>query len=212
MATLAQQVAVISDASIEDLEAIWSLPARQIGPALLDLLPAIVDTWALAAGSFTADWYDDQRDEAEVKGRFRALVPNLGDLGAEQLARWGAAPIDLDTPDLNLVRSRIEGGLQRRVTNASRTTVMTSAIEDPQARGWQRVARSGGCAFCVMLASRGAVYTEKSADFGSHDYCHCSAAPAWGGRELAVKPYRPSGRDITEADRTRVREWIAANQ
>jgi hypothetical protein len=211
MPTLAEQVAVISDASIEDLEAIWNLPARQIGPALLDLLPAVIDTWALAAGAFAADWYDDRREEADVKGRFRAVVPDLGDLGAEELARWGSAPVDLDVPDLRLARSRIEGGLQRRVTNVSRQTVMTSSIEDPQARGWQRVARSGGCAFCQMLAGRGAVYTEKSADFGAHDYCHCSATPAWSGRSKAVRAYVPTDRSITDADRARTREWIAAN-
>lgn len=211
MPTLAEQVALISQASVEDLEAIWNLPTAQLGQALLDLLPSLIDTWATAAGSFTADWYDDRREEADVKGRFRAIVPDLGDLGAKELARWGAAPLDLDVPNLPLVRSRVEGGLQRRVTNMSRKTVMTSSIEDPQARGWQRMARSNGCPFCQMLAGRGFIYSEKSADFGAHDYCHCSAVPAFSGRPVPVRAYKPTDRTITDADRARTREWLASN-
>lgn len=210
--TLAEQVAVISAAATEDLSGIWSLPSpNEVIQGLFDLLPALIDTWAIAAGSFTADWYDNLREERNVKGRFHAIVPDLGDLGAEPLAHWGIEPINLDEPDIRLARSRVEGGLQRRVTNASRTTVMTSSLEDPQARGWQRVARSGGCAFCVMLAGRGTIYGEKSAAFGAHDFCNCSAAPAWGGQPVPVKPYKPTGRNITDADRARTREWIKAN-
>jgi hypothetical protein len=210
--TLAEQIAVITSTAFEDLSPLWvSLSPQEAAEALFDMLPAIVDTWATASGAFAADWYDDQREDNEIRGRFHAIVPDLGDLGAEQLAGWGAEPLRREIPDLRLTRSRIEGGLQRRITNVARDTVMTSAIEDPQSRGWQRVARSGGCSFCVMLAGRGAIYTSKSADFGAHDFCHCSATPAWSGKEIPVKPYRPSSREITDADRARVREWIKAN-
>lgn len=210
--TLAEQVSVISEAATEDLSDVWDLlsPSAVI-EALFDLLPALVDTWATAAGSLTADWYDDLREERNVKGRFHAIVPDLGDLGAEELALWGVEPINQDEPDFALVRTRIEGGLQRRVTNTSRATVMTSSVEDPGATGWQRIARPDGCAFCVMLAGRGHIYTKKGANFGAHDHCNCSAIPAWGGQPVPVKPYKPSERNITDADRARLREWLKAN-
>lgn len=210
--SLAEQIAIISATAAEDLSAVWDgLPPRLAIQALMDLLPAVVDTWALAAGAFAADWYDDRREDEGIKGRFTAIVPETDDLGAEQLARWAAQPINLDEPDFRLARSRAEGGLQRRITNMARDTVMTSSIEDPQARGWQRVARSGGCPFCRVLAGRGTVYSSKSANFGAHDYCHCSAVPAWGGKPVPVKAFTPSARTITDADRARVRDWIAAN-
>jgi hypothetical protein len=59
-----------------------------------------------------------------------------------------------------------------------------------------------------MLIARGAVYTEVTADFASHDHCNCSAVPAFGGQPLAVKPYTPSSKNITDADRARVREYL----
>jgi len=208
--TLAEQVAVISAAATEDLSGIWDLgtPSATI-EALFDLLPALIDTWATAAGSYTANWYDDLREERSVKGRFTAIVPDLGDLGADQLAAWTTDAILVDDPDL--ARSRAEGGLQRRVTNTSRATVMTSSEEDPGATGWQRVARTGGCSFCVMLASRGDVYTKKGSRFGAHDHCNCSAVPAFGGQPTPVRPYKPSDRNITDADRVGLREWLKAN-
>ena len=210
--SLAEQVAIISATTAEALSTVWDgLPPSAAIQALFDLLPAVVDTWALAAGAFTADWYDNLREDNGIRGRFTATVPEAKDLGAEELARWAAQPINLDEPDFRLARSRAEGGLQRRITNVARETVMTSSIEDPQARGWQRVARSGGCAFCQMLAGRGIVYSEKSASFGAHDYCHCSAVPAWGGKPVPVRAFKPSARTVTDADRARVREWIKAN-
>lgn len=57
---------------------------------------------------------------------------------------------------------------------AAESLILTSAA-DPRAKGWQRVAGSGACKFCVMLASRGPVYSEDTADFQSHDHCACSA-------------------------------------
>lgn len=57
---------------------------------------------------------------------------------------------------------------------AAESLVLTSAA-DSRARGWQRIAGSGACDFCEMLAGRGAVYSEDTADFQSHDHCACSA-------------------------------------
>ena len=53
-----------------------------------------------------------------------------------------------------------------------------SSTTDPKARGWQRVG-VGECDFCSMLIGRGAVYSEATADFLSHDHCHCYAEPAF---------------------------------
>lgn len=70
------------------------------------------------------------------------------------------------------------GAATRLVLNAGRDTVRATAIADPRTAGWQRVT-SGGCDFCTMLAGRGSVYTEATADFESHDHCACSAEPVY---------------------------------
>lgn len=70
------------------------------------------------------------------------------------------------------------GAAVRLILDAGRDTVRNSVLADPQAAGWQRVT-SGGCDFCQMLADRGEVYTEATADFESHDHCACSAEPVY---------------------------------
>jgi hypothetical protein len=70
------------------------------------------------------------------------------------------------------------GSVSRLVLNAGRQTVMRSVIRDLRGKGWERVT-SGGCSFCRMLAGRGSVYTEESADFNAHDHCACSAQPVY---------------------------------
>lgn len=70
------------------------------------------------------------------------------------------------------------GAATRIVLDAGRDTIRQTTTTDPRTRGWARVT-SGGCAFCEMLAGRGSVYTESSADFASHDHCACSAEPVY---------------------------------
>jgi len=62
-----------------------------------------------------------------------------------------------------------------------------------------------------MLAGRGEVYAKDTVRFASHDDCGCAGAPAFGeGRPLEVHQYIASKRNQTEADRRRVREYLAS--
>lgn len=70
------------------------------------------------------------------------------------------------------------GAATRLVLDAGRDTIRQTTIADPRSAGWQRVT-SGGCDFCRMLAGRGDVYSEATADFASHDHCACSAEPVY---------------------------------
>lgn len=188
-----------------DLRGLWRQVSNldEAREALEDILPLLVRTYGVAAGTLAANWYDDLRDELNVDRRFSAIVAEIDDQGADVLARWGVAPLLGEEPDWRRAQVLIEGGLQRRIANGARETVRFSSLEDPQAQGWQRVA-SGGCEFCQLLAGRGTLYSERSADFASHDSCQCFAAPAFTGRPRPVKPYTPSDRVVTDADRARV--------
>lgn len=201
----------LSAAALADLQQLWGLSPAELAVALFDLLPGLVDTWGEASAAAAADWYDELRDTADVSGRFTAIVEPLGDLGANALAGWAAEPLNLPEPDLLSAKSRVEDGFQKRLVNSANLTVTGSAAEDPQARGYMRRTRPGACKFCVMVASRPAVYTKKSATFACHGHCYCEAVPAWGGKALPVGPYKRSDRPSTPEDRARVRKWIADN-
>lgn len=209
--SLSSVLQTLSAAGLADLNQLWGLSPTELAVALFDLLPGLVDTWGEAAASAAADWYDQLRETADVSGKFTAIVEPLGDLGAYSLAGWAAEPLNLPEPDLLSAKSRIEDGFQKRLVNSANLTVTGSAAEDPNAKGYMRRTRPGACKFCVMVASRDAVYTRKSATFACHGHCYCEAVPAWGGQALPVGPYKPSDRPSTAADRARVRKWIADN-
>lgn len=174
-------VTALSTLAAHDLDGLWRqvTTAVQARDALRDVLPALIDTYGLAAGTLAADWYDELRDRAAVRGRFAAIVAELPDQGgADALAGWGVTPLFQAAPDWATARTLIEGGLQRRIANVSRFTVTNSSVKDPHAVGWQRVGL-GGCDFCAMLLDRGAVYTEATASFDSHDHCRCGSEPVF---------------------------------
>lgn len=187
--------------------------AAVVRDALMDTVPVLAETYGNMAGALASDYYDELRDQAAVRGRFRAQPAALpGTARYEALVRWGVDPLFTGTPDQVLALSRLSGGLQRIVADVARETVANAAIRDPQAQGWRRVARGDGCSFCRMLADRGAVYTDSSVTFKSHDNCNCSASPEFGrGRTVSTVQYQASKRNVSAADRARVREYLRDN-
>lgn len=77
---------------------------------------------------------------------------------------------------------RAAGALAKLVLAGGRRTLVTLVQADRTAVGWARVTSDDPCAFCRMLASRGATYkTEVGADFVPHDGCGCSPEPLFKG-------------------------------
>lgn len=203
-----RQLTQLAEAGLAEL---W----RQVSTAetardlLMDVLPDLVAVYGSAAATLGADWYDDAREDANVPGRFRAIPAELPDRGrTDSLARWGVGPLFQPEPDYGSALTLVTGGFQRVVADASRQTVAFSAVADPGADGWQRTGSGSSCAFCGMLIGRGAVYSEATADFASHDHCDCAAVPAFSGRARPVEPYTPSLRGSTPAERTLAREYL----
>lgn len=164
-----------------DLSVLW----RQANTAdegrdlLLDVLPDLTQVYGSSAAALAADWYDELRTAKGIKGRFTAIAADLPNRGrTDALARWAVGPLFSDKPDFALALDKTQGGFQRIIANAGRDTVTGSSVRDPRARGWQREG-NGECDFCSMLIDRGAVYSEATADFESHDHCQCSAVPVF---------------------------------
>lgn len=178
MATsLRSETADLVDLAGQDLSRLWRLVSQGASAevALRDLLPSIILEFGSLGAALAADWYDGQRDKAGVRGSFAAFPIESNDRGAQALIGWALATA---TDDASL-QALVLGGVQRRVADHVRLTIAGSAVADPRAAGWQRVGDGSTCDFCSMLLGRGAVYSEASADFQSHDNCGCSAAPEW---------------------------------
>lgn len=174
---LRNDVRALTTLADRDLAKLWQqvTTAATAQQALNDILPALIETYGLAAAALAADWYDEARIKAGVGGSFRAFPIELPDPGAPKLTGWALS----EAKSLDTARILVVGGVQRRIANAARYTVARSSVADPKARGWRRVGDGSSCQFCSMLLGRGAVYTEASAQFKSHDHCGCSAAPAF---------------------------------
>ena len=205
---LREDVAQVSQRAVDDLRRLaGGLEPQARRALLLDLLPGLIHDYADAAGVVAVDWYDEHRAELGVRGSYTARLPALRDPGVEALLGWAESQAQTALTELDLVA----GGTFRRVANGARAAIISNVAKDPRGRGFQRYARatSAGCAFCRMIAGRGAVYrSEDSATFAAHDHCQCVAVPAFDGAPVPVRPYEPSDRNISDADRARVREWL----
>lgn len=216
-AEVRQEVMDLSAASDAEIAAIFrtmtAATAEEVRDRLLDELPALGANYELASGSLAADWYDDLRDAAEVAGRFHAIVAPLAeDEQWSALVRWGVGPLFQASPDMAAARSLVQGGTQRLMANAHRNTIIESSLADPKAAGWARYGNGDTCGFCRMLIGRGAVYSEATAKFGSHDRCGCMAGPVFDEVEH-VDGYlsRPPKDKSSAADKDRARTWVREN-
>lgn len=194
-----------------DLDQLW----RSIGgdtESLRTILPEVVQTYGSAAATLSAEWYDEVRINSGVRPGFSAIVPDPRPTGTTELLHWAMS----EATSADTFQSLVEGGVQKRITNYSRDVITVSSVRDPRSRGWLRIG-DGRCDFCAMLIGRGAVYTEATADFASHDHCGCGAAPGFAPDQIkAVRDeFVPSARrrseSVKDADRARVEAWIAAN-
>lgn len=196
-----------------DLELVWSqisdLPPLDIREALREILPAIADEYGVAAAALAADWYDDARLAAGVDGNFTATPAELPDQERfDALARWGTQPLLTPEASSSTVLTLLSGGLQRTIADLHRLTITESSIADPRATGWSRIGVGLNCGFCRMLIARGAVYTEATVTFRSHDWCNCAASPSWAKNvaKISGEPFRQSKKNRSEETKRRDNE------
>lgn len=169
-----QAVADLNRLAANDIERLLGdlTNVSDVQTALNDILPALIHTYGSAASTLAANWYDDLREELAVARRFTAIPADVKDVGADALVGWASSTATDDASFQTLLL----GGLQRRIAQFDRLTIMGSSVADPSAQGWKRVG-VGECDFCQLLLGRGAVYSEVTADFQAHDRCGCTAVP-----------------------------------
>jgi len=176
-----RDLAELTGLAQKDLSLIWAKfnTATAARDGLIELLPRLVAIYGSAAATLGADWYDEMRAAAAVKGSFRAIPAELPDVGrTDALARWGVTPLFSATPDFASSLTLVSGGLQRIISRADRETVRFSSIQDPKAKGWVRVG-NGECDWCKNLLD-GEIHYVEGYDFDAHDHCRCTADPVFG--------------------------------
>lgn len=179
----------LSTLAISDLNALLrqlgDVDPQAVRDALLEAYPQLINRYASVAGEVTATWYEQVRPNsgyAVAQGAVDAQQTN-------QLIRYGVRPL-FGVGDATAL-SLLGGSLQRLIAGASRDTV-TGNVDRERSEGktdlgFARVPRSGCCAFCALLASRGAVYTSRrtAGEVDKyHDFCRCTVAPAERGEDL----------------------------
>ncbi|MFE0088766.1 hypothetical protein [Streptomyces sp. NPDC059016] len=158
-----------------------------------------------------ADSYDGQRESARASGRFAAQAADSPpDEQVEASLRWAAKDLwptedtqESLTARLAVAERRAEAVAQKLVADQGRATIRQAVERDRSAVAYARAAALGGCSFCKLMASRGAVYknartagqeaNERFAGNASvvkfHDHCHCTIIPVFRGQQFQLSPH-----------------------
>lgn len=144
---------------VQDVSEVWKqlaaadLTSVRFQAAMVQAVPETIQPYESMTGELAARWYEESAPELPYRATPAALTPT------EQIAtstRWalGAAG--------DVALTRIAGFAQRVVFNAARETIIGNHRWEPGSK-WARHASSNACAFCRMMATRGAVYSTKAA-------------------------------------------------
>lgn len=145
--------------------------------ALLEFMPILTDQYGSVAATMAADWYDELRADSGASGRFRALAaPSVSTEAVEAKVRFLAG--NLWTPDPAGMLGGLLVAADKYVKQPGRATMASNAKREGVR--WARVPTGRKtCTWCLILASRDAVYeTKKSAGGDGHKFhgaCDCVA-------------------------------------
>lgn len=224
-------LAVVTSAAVNDAQVVATAAVRTGSPAgvraaLFAATPLIVGDYIDGSAALALDWYEEIRDAARPPHRFTPVplaVVNDGDIAAAVAkATTPLHELELDpskATDLLLRQAtsdsfaNLEQVIQKDVAGGFWDTIVGNSNSDPDARGWRRYAQSGACKFCVMLADRGAVFRQGTANFAAHGACHCTCGPSYdpSAPEASVMQYVASSKTRTSAEQAQLREYLNAN-
>ena len=157
-------------------------------PELTRLVDDVVDGYHPVAATMAADWYEDLRRDATVPGRFTAALAERPSADmTKATASWAASGLYVSR---DKALGDITAAVQRIIGLGDRNTISLNVRRDRSGPRWARYASANACAFCAMVATRGAAYRSESAAAGKyHKHCHCIAVPIWNPIQYDEAPY-----------------------
>lgn len=200
-------------------------PARAAS-LMRELVVDLVGVYGDEAAVEAADFYDELREAAVTATAVAFAAQIAPDLSTDEIQgalSWPLAPLFADVPDVDTAINRVAGKLGSLVGMMGQNTISLSAAVDPVGTRYARHASANACAFCQLMATRGAKYRSKdSAEFvvgeidprrggqarsprGTqpegekyHDFCKCIAVPVFPGDTLEEAPYVADWRQAYE--------------
>ena len=160
---------------------------------------AIVETYGEQASYAAADYLFLERsfDDELRKLPYPELSDPVGFDDASRSFYWAMSTVqeEQSAEALALATRKLAGVLNRLVLQPGRETVGGATLK--AGTRFARVTEPGACAFCLMLAGRGAVYLDSTHGAGQqwHDNCRCLA--------IEVK----HDRDLPQLNKDMDREW-----
>ena len=145
--------------------------------ALLEFMPTLTRQYGDVAATMAAEWYDELRGASGATGRFRAVTAGSVPSGAvEAKVRYLAG--HLWTPDPAAILGGLLTAADKYVKQPGRDTMAGNARREGVR--WARVPTGAKtCSWCLILASRDAVYSSKRSAGGDghkfHGACDCVA-------------------------------------
>lgn len=186
-------------------------------PPWIEAVAEIVARYSEVSATLAADFYDGEREAAEVPGVFTVpLADPPPDEQVDASMRWAtkdvwdrdpeaATAAQLEPLDVRLDAAFVKADMatQKLVTDVGRETVRQAVRQDREAVAYARVAALGACSFCKLMASRGSVYaTAETAGRDAndrfsgdasvvkfHNNCHCGILPVFRGQRFELSPH-----------------------
>lgn len=171
MASLSEQqdyredVTALTVLALRDLMSEMGNPATQAADTAADLIretvPFVITEHGPQAAALAADYYDEYRYAAlgaAAVAYTATLAPEAPEDVVQDALGWALAPLFDPTLDPASTASRVAGLTEKLVRAHARKTTLLNASQDPIGTRYARVARPDACAFCRMLATRGADY------------------------------------------------------
>jgi len=185
-------LARLSDAAQADWQYVWdSLRASDrvvVGRAMAQGWMWVLQRYGDMAATLAADYFEVQALDLGVKPKV-VLAPGMDESRAVPRLGWAISTQESVANSLGL--------LDELVRQPYRSTFQDSAWKS--GAGWARVPSGATtCAFCLMLASRGAVYgSEQLASLGVkgkkyHGHCDCTPTLVRGPQDFP-EGYDPTG-------------------
>ena len=216
--TALSQLSVAALATLRDLLASVADESPEMQRAVLfEAFPEVFNPYAAASAAVSASFFEEVRDLVGVGGQFAAQTLDIVETPKwSSLVGWGTQGSVFERGGQALMFALLSGGLQRVLTEHAADTIIGNAAMDESATwGYQRVPSPGCCAFCGLLASRGAAYdSEESAGAvvgrgkpvgshklakgirsrgaralgeGFHDSCRCTIVPVNAGNHVQMQ-------------------------
>ena len=171
----------------------WWVSVEHLSPSEIraearSFLPLLAATYGEVSATAAADFYDASRADSSARGRYAATMPRL--VARTPVARnvkWATDP--LYGGDMEGALGRMLAVTDEAALQEGRNTIMHNAQRDPAKPRFARIPVGETCAWCLMLASRGAVYRSAASAGAAGQYhggdCDCEPVASWdGGKDL----------------------------